>query len=193
MNLSNTTYISQEEYLNTERLALDKLEYFDGKVYFRGFKSFAHNEIFANTFGHIGIDFKGKSLKMFGSDLRIHIPKNTYYCYPEISIYSEEPIAIDDNLDTATNPTVLFEIITPSAQINDQIVKFELYRAIDSLQEYLMINSEKVQVLKYSRNPDNSWLMIVYESLEDVFSIQSIGVELKLSDIYFDVNFKQFD
>ena len=192
MNLSNTTYISQEEYLNTERLALDKHEYLDGKVYFRGYKSFAHNEIFANTFGHIGIDFKGKSLKMFGSDLRIHIPKNTYYCYPEISIYSEEPIAIDDNLDTATNPTVLFEILSPSTSKYNRIIKFDLYRDIVSLKEYFMINSEKVQVLKHVRNPDNSWLMTVYESLEDVFSIQSIGV-VKLSDIYFDVKFKHVD
>ena len=188
MTTSNITYITQEEYLSTERLALDKHEYLHGKIYLRGYKSLAHNQISANTFGHIGMDCKGKSLKIFGSDLRIHIPKNTYYCYPEISIYSEKPRTVDDKFDTATNPSVLFEIRSPSIQKYDRIEKFELYRDIDTLKEYIMISTDKIQVLKYSRNQDNSWLLVVYKSLGDSFTIASLGVELNLETIYLDVN-----
>ena len=91
------------------------------------------------------------------------------YTYPSISIYCDEIDTIDNNFDTATNPSILFEITSNTSQLNEKIDKFDLYRDILSLKEYIMINSEKVQILKHVRNDDNSWLMTVYESLDDIF------------------------
>lgn len=193
MGAQELVYITAEEYLTTERLATEKHEYFEGEIFAMSGASFEHNDIFKNTYLDIGFQLKGKKCQPYGSDLRIHIPKNSLYTYPDISVICGERESTDDKFDTATNPTVLFEILSPSTSKYDRIIKFDLYRDIVSLKEYIMINSEKVQVLKHVRNLDNSWLMTIYESLEDVFSIQSIDVELKLSDIYFDVKFKNVD
>ena len=190
METTINDYISQEQYLESERLATEKHEYFEGAIYDRGPKSFIYNDLFKNTFGYLAIGLQRKKCQPYGSDLRLHIPKNTLYTYPSISIYCDEIDTIDNNFDTATNPIVLFEITSNTSQLSEKIDKFDLYRDIVSLKEYIMINSEKIQVLKHVRNPDNSWLMTVYESLDDSFSIQSIAVELKLSDIYFDVKCK---
>ena len=152
--------------------------------------SFVYNGLFSNTFGELTVKLKGKGCRASGSDLRIHIPKNSLYTYPDISVICGERESTDDKFDTATNPTVLFEILSPSTSKYDRIIKFDLYRDIVSLKEYIMLNSEKILVLKHVRNSDNSWLMTVYESLEDIFSIQSINIDLKLSDIYFDVKLK---
>ena len=190
MEAQELSYITSKDYLVSERLATEKSEYFQGKVYLRGIKSITHNIIFKNTYGFIGIQLIGKKCQPYGSDLRIHIPKNSLYTYPDISIICGEIETTDDTFDTATNPTVLLEILSSSTQKYDRIDKFELYRDIESLQEYIMINSEKVQVLKYFRNQDNSWLLTEYKSLEDIFTIQTVEVELKLETIYFDVKFK---
>ena len=193
MGAKELLYITAEDYLASERLATEKHEYFEGEIFAMSGASFPHNEIVGNTFGNLFIELKGKKCRAYVGDLRIHIPKNTLYTYPDIAVICGEKDATDDKFDTATNPTVLFEILSRSTQKYDRTGKFDLYRDIDTLKEYIMINSEKIQVLKYSRNPDNSWLLTIFESLEDVFIIQSIDVELKLSDIYFDVKFKNVD
>ena len=189
MGAQELIYVSPQKYLDTERLALDKHEYFEGEVFAMSGASIVHNVLFKNTYIDLGIKLKGKKCQPYGSDLRIHIPKNSLYTYPDISIICDEIETTDDKFDTITNPSVLFEILSPSTQKYDRIEKFDLYREIDSLKEYIMINSEKILVLQYIRNPDNSWLMMEYKSLDTSFTIQTVAVELKLSDIYFDINF----
>lgn len=190
MGAQELNYITPEEYLATERMALEKHEYFLGEIFAMSGASFAHNDIFSNAFSELSSQLKGKNCKPYGSDLRIHIPKNSLYTYPDMSVICGKIQAVDNKFDTAINPSVLFEILSPSTQNYDQIAKFELYRDIDSLQEYIMIRSDKVQVLKYVRNTDNSWLLTVYKSIDDIFSIDSLGVQLYLETIYDDVNFK---
>ena len=72
-------YISPEEYLTEERAALDKHEYYQGEVFAMSGASLKHNVIFSNLFTDIGNKLKGKGCRPYGSDLRIHIPKNTLY------------------------------------------------------------------------------------------------------------------
>jgi Uma2 family endonuclease len=97
---------------------------------------------------------------------------------------------LDAENDTATNPTVIIEILSASTRNYDQGQKFALYRQIDSLKEYILIDSEEIKVIKHSKNEDGSWLLIEYKSIEDVFFIKSIAVELSLVDLYENVKFE---
>lgn len=184
-------YISQEEYLEFERLATEKHEYFDGEIFAMSGASILHNIIFRNTFGKIINKLKGKKCQPFGSDLRIHIPENTLYTYPDLSIICGEIETTDENFDTATNPKVIFEILSKSTRGYDKGDKFALYRKIKSFQEYILIDSRSVLVEKYVKNQDNSWQLTEYRSLDLSLKIESVGVELKLSDIYDGVKFDQ--
>ena len=177
-------YITQEEYLNSERLAIEKHEYFQGEIFAMSGASIPHNIIFRNTFGDIINKLKGKSCQPFGSDLRIFIPENTLYTYPDISIICGEIETTDDNFDTATNPTVLIEILSKSTRGYDKGAKFTLYRKIKSLQEYIMIDSEQMMVIKQIRNNDKSWQLTEYISSEEIFELNSVKIKMKLSEIY---------
>ena len=128
-------YISPEEYLAGERAALDKHEYYQGEVFAMSGASLKHNMIFSNLFTDIGSKLKGKSCRPYGSDLRIHIPKNTLYTYPDITIICGAAELTDNEFDTATNPSVIIELLSQSTRNYDKGEKFTLYRDIDSLNE----------------------------------------------------------
>ena len=187
MGVAELKYITAADYLLEERLAFEKHEYFQGEIFAMSGASISHNKIFSNTFGDISFKLKGKKCEPFGSDLRIHIPKNSLFTYPDISIICGEIETTDDKFDTITNPSVIIEILSPSTRDYDIGKKFYLYRDIESLKEYILIDSEKIVVEKYIRNNDNSWLLTEYKSIENSFSIETVGLEMKLSDIYFGV------
>jgi Uma2 family endonuclease len=187
MGLPELKFISQSDYLQTERLAVDKHEYFRGEVFAMNGASITHNVIFSNTFNEIGNQLKGKSCRPFGSDLRIHIPKNTLYTYPDISIICGEIKTTDDKFDTVTNPSVIIEILSASTRNYDKGEKFTLYREIDSLQEYILIDSERIMVEKFIRNADNSWQLTEYKSIEQSFKITTVAIEMTLETVYQDV------
>jgi Uma2 family endonuclease len=111
----------------------------------------------------------------------------SFYTYPDISIICGKPATIEYQFDTVSNPTVIIEILSKSTQSYDMGQKFTLYRDIDTLQEYILIDSTSVRVEKYKRNDDNSWLLREYKTIDDVYTIDSIGIELLLSEIYVDV------
>ncbi|MBK8054145.1 MAG: Uma2 family endonuclease [Saprospiraceae bacterium] len=187
MGLPEQQYITQEQYLESERLALDKHEFYLGEIFAMSGASFRHNQIFKNTYGTLYNKLKGKSCQPYGSDLRIHIPKNTLYTYPDISIICGKPEMTDSANDTITNPSVIIEILSKSTYDYDKGQKFTLYRDIESLREYILIDSMSVRVEYYCKNGDGSWTLKDYRSIEDKFTIETIAEELLLSDVYTDV------
>jgi len=182
-------YISQEEYLELERTATEKHEYYQGEIFAMSGASLEHNAIFSNLFGEIAHRLKGKNCKPFGSDLRIHIPKNTLYTYPDITIICGKPELTDDKFDTTTNPSVIIELLSKSTRNYDKGEKFTLYRDIDSLKEYILVDTEKIHVEKHLRHADNSWQLTDYKSLDKSFSIETVNVTLSLRDVYEGLSF----
>jgi Uma2 family endonuclease len=184
MGLPELIYISKNDYLEAERLALDKHEYYKGEVFAMSGASIAHNKIAINCTLEIGNKLKGKNCQPFGSDLRIHIPKNTLFTYPDISIICGEIETVEDKFDTVINPSVIIEILSASTRNYDKGEKFTLYREIDSLQEYILIDSERIMVEKFIRNSDNSWQLTEYKAIEQSFNITTVSIEMQLSTVY---------
>lgn len=182
-------YISEPDYLNAERKAFEKHEYYKGEIFAMRGALLAHNEIFSNLFVGLGAQLKGKSCKPYGSDLRIHIPVNTLYTYPDICIICGKVETTDDQFDTATNPSVIIEILSQSTKDYDKGSKFTLYRAIDTLKEYILVDSTNISVEKFIRNTDNSWHFTEYKLLTDIFAISTVDISITLADIYEGVKF----
>jgi Uma2 family endonuclease len=177
-------YCTEQEYLDIERIALDKHEYYKGEVFAMSGASIKHNIIFSNSFGNLVSKLNGKNCKPFGSDLRVHIPKQTLYTYPDISIICGEIETTDDKFDTVTNPSVIIEILSESTRNYDKGNKFTLYRNIASLKEYILIDSESIMVEKFIKNADNSWQLTEYKSLNESFKIETVAIEMDLETIY---------
>ena len=190
MEPTDIKLISQEEYLAEERLALEKHEYFQGEIFAMSGTTIEHTVIAVNCITELRNKLKGKNCRPYESNLRIYIPPNSLYTYPDISIICGGVDTTDDKFDTATNPTVIFEILSKSTRDYDKGGKFTLYRDIETLKEYILIDSEKIGVEKFTRNADNTWLLTEFKTIESSFEIPTIGVKLSLSDIYEDVTFK---
>lgn len=182
-------YISQEEYLEMERTALDKHEYYQGEVFAMSGASLRHNRISVNTLTDLANKLKDKSGQPYGSDMRIHIPKNTLYTYPDISIICGDAELTDDKFDTATNPSVIIELLSKSTRNYDRFEKFSLYREIASLKEYILVDTLRIHVEKHIRNADNSWQLTDFYSLDDSFTLSSVNVTVCLADIYMGISF----
>lgn len=189
MGLPELKYITEQEYLEFERNSIDKHEYFQGEIFAMSGASKPHNEIFSNVFPEIANQLKGKKCRPYGSDFRVNIPKSTLYTYPDISVFCNDPEFSDAESDSTTNPTVIIEILSKSTKNYDQGQKFDLYRAIESLKEYILIDSETIHVIHYLKNDDNSWLLTEFKELDKSFTIKSIDVKLNLIAIYENLKF----
>ncbi|MEO5890631.1 MAG: Uma2 family endonuclease [Ferruginibacter sp.] len=183
-------YISEHDCLEAERKVFEKHEYYKGEIFAMSGASFAHNKIFSNLFGKFSFKLRGKDCNPYGSDVRNHIPINTLHTYPDISIIYGEEETTDDQFDTATSPSVIIEILSKSTRDYDKGSKFTLYRAIETLKEYILVDATSILVEKFIRNADNSWQLTEYRSLTDVFSVSTVGVDITLSDIYQGVKFE---
>ena len=182
-------YISPEEYLEAERAGTQKHEYYRGEVFAMSGASIAHNIIFSNVFGELCVKMKNRECKPLGSDLRVHIPGNTLYTYPDIAIIcGKEQLEDTDNL---LNPCVIIELLSKSTGNYDKGQKFTLYRDIISLQEYILIDTEKMHIEKHIRNTDNSWLLTEYKNMEDSFFINIVDITIQLKDVYADLSLHQ--
>jgi Uma2 family endonuclease len=184
-------YVSPEQYLEMERASEEKHEYYKGEVFAMSGASWNHNVI-AKNINTLVLPFLTKSpCNMFGSDLRIHIPENSLYTYPDFSIICGEAKTTDEEKDNVTNPSVIIEILSKSTRDYDRGAKFSLYRSIKALKEYILIDSTSIFVELYIRQPDNNWLLKEYKQLTDSFYISTIGLSLFLKDIYEDVNINE--
>jgi Uma2 family endonuclease len=184
-------HVTPERYLEMERASEEKHEYYKGEVFAMSGASLRHN-IIAKNFNGILIPFlKGQSCDIFGSDLRIHIPENSLFTYPDFSIICGEPKTTDKEKDTVINPSVLVEILSKSTKDYDRGTKFSLYRSIKTLKEYILIDFLSISVELFAKQQDNSWKLTEYKQLSDNFYIAAIDLTLFLKDIYDNVNFNE--
>jgi Uma2 family endonuclease len=111
------------------------------------------------------------------------------YPYPDLSIICDDLETIGKRKNTVTNPTVLIEVLSASTRDYDRGTKFNLYRDIESLKEYILISSLETLVEKYNKQSDGSWVLHEYKNETDTFTILSIGFGITVKDLYRDADF----
>ena len=109
--------MSIEAYLEMENVADEKHEYYKGEIFAMSGAKVPHNVIAANLLITLGQKLKGKKCKPFNSDQRIHIPSNSLFTYPDVSIICGEVITLNNDDYNALNPTVIIEVLSKSTKI----------------------------------------------------------------------------
>ncbi len=175
---------SIEAYLEMENAADEKHEYYKGEIFAMSGAKVPHNAITGNLFIALGLKLKGKKCKPFNSDQRIHIPSNTLFTYPDISIICGEIITLNDDDYNVLNPTVIIEVLSKSTKNYDRGEKFKLYRDIATLEEYLLVDSESIHIEIFRLNKNGHWELEEYDSLNDAVIIKAINETVVLSEIY---------
>lgn len=186
------TYISPEDYLAAERDALDRHEYFDGEVFQMAGASDEHNTINGNAYASLHFQLKKRDCKVYQSDMRVHIPKTGLYTYPDIAAVCENPEFLpDEKFDTLTNPILIIEVLSDSTEGYDKGVKFDNYRSLDSLREYVLISQNSKRVIRYTKQTNGSWILMDFIGEKTEIELASIECALTMEDIYDKVDFEQ--
>ena len=173
-----------EEYLRMEKAATEKHEYYQGEIFAMSGAKSRHNVIAKNLIRDIANALRGKPCQPYGSDLRINIPENTLFTYPDISIICGDIVPSEFDEDTAILPTVIIEILSPSTKEYDRGGKFKLYRDITALKEYILIDSEAVNIEAFRINSTNHWELEEYKSISGALELPSVHVTIPVADIY---------
>jgi Uma2 family endonuclease len=178
------TYLTTEEYLALERQSETKSEYFNGEVFAMSGASEAHNLIVANLVSLLITGLRGRPCKAYPSDMRVQVRATGPYTYPDASVVCGRAEFTDQQKNTLRNPTVVFEVLSPTTESYDRGAKFGHYRTLESLTDYVLISLDEARVEHYARQPADKWLLSVYNGLEAVALLPSIGCELPLADVY---------
>jgi Uma2 family endonuclease len=180
---------TEEEYLEMERAALDKHEYYQGEIFAMAGAGNRHNIIFRNLYVDLGYKSKGKSCRPYGSDLRVHIPENSLYTYPDISFFCGDlGNYLHKGDDNFVGPVTIIEILSPSTKRYDRGQKFELYKDIPSLKQYILVESESIYVEAFRKDGKGEWQAEVYNQMFQSLSLPFVELSVSLQDIYADTH-----
>lgn len=181
---------TEQEYLRFERTSEAKHEYFRGQVYAMAGASNAHVLIATNISTSLNIQLRNRDCFVYQSDMRVKVSKSGLYTYPDVAVVWGNPHFADDENDLLVNPTVLIEVLSPSTENYDRGGKFELYRALDSFKEYLLVAQDRARVEHYTRQDDGRWLLDDVQSMDAILNLTSIGCTLALADVYAKITFE---
>lgn len=180
--------ITPEEYLRMERASQEKHEYYRGEVFAMTGASENHNIVVSSTLATLYNQLRKKPCQIYPSDMRVRIPATGLYTYPDISIVCGTPEFEDDGLDTLLNPTVIIEVLSSSTEQYDRGKKFQHYRTVASLQEYILIAQDTNRIEHFGRQ-GNQWILTDAKTDDAVLTLPSIDCTLALVDVYEKVNF----
>jgi Uma2 family endonuclease len=184
MSAQATLLCTPDEYLSMERHAPSKSEYRAGEICAMPDDSQWHDLIVANVLREFRRQLTGRSCSTYASAMRVKVSLTGLYTYPDVTVVSGETQFEDDQEDTLLNPWLIVEVLSESTQGYDRGEKFEHYRKLASLREYVLIAQEECHVEHFVRQPDDRWLLSETDNIQDTIQLPSINCCLALAAIY---------
>jgi Uma2 family endonuclease len=180
-----------QEYFTLELNSQEKFEYINGDIFTMEGGSRMHSRIKVNLIRELSHRLRGQNNQPYDSDFRVSVRAARSYFYPDASIFCG-PINTDEfNIDTGTNATAVFEVVSFSSERYDRGKKFSLFRTCESLQYYILISQDDpiVEVFRRNTDPEQSWQIIAYVGLTAVAHLPSLELDLPLAGLYENVEF----
>jgi Uma2 family endonuclease len=176
LQLKQSHFISEAEYLVGELISEIKHEYIDGEVYAMAGASRSHERIAGNVFGQFFLHLRNMPCEPFSSDMKVKA--DGCFFYPDVSVVCDDKQG-DDYFTEA--PIIIVEVLSKSTRRRDKSTKFQAYKTLPSLQEYVLIDQDFVEI-EICRKSEN-WFPARY-FLGDEVTFKSIGLTLSVADIY---------
>jgi Uma2 family endonuclease len=184
--LAKIPYLTEEEYLDNQLSATVKHEYVDGQMYAMAGASENHNLISGNIFLSLRNATRGSGCQVFSSDMKLKIPQSHCYYYPDVMLICQRSTQDDDYYKH--HPCLIVEVLSKSTSTTDQREKRLAYQNITALRYYLMVDSQKQQVIYLQRDHLNHWQQAILEA-DETLTIQckTYQAPLTLASIYEDI------
>jgi Uma2 family endonuclease len=181
--------LTEAEYLEIERRAEFRSEFLDGEMFAMAGGTRSHSLIKCNLIHALMTQIKDGPCRVYGSDMRVKVPASGLYTYPDASVACGQDEFEDQQEDVLLNPSVIVEVLSDSREAYDRGKKFELYRRLPSLREYLLVNQHKPLVEQYVRQENGEWLFRAVASMESKLALPSLGIAIELAKVYANVRF----
>ena len=178
------TFHTPQEYLELERKAEYKSEYYNGEIFAMSGASRRHNAIAWQLQLLVAQHLRGRGCQGYNSDTRLLIQQSGLYTYPDLAVTCGEPQYSDAKLDTLLNPTLIVEILSPSTEGYDRGRKARMYREMPSLRELLLIDQDRFEVELHRRGENGQWMILNAVGLDSAIELASIGYTLHLAELY---------
>ncbi len=180
---THSYFVSPEEYLERERRAEYKSEYFAGEIVAMAGAKRKHNLISSNITISLGTQLRDEPCEVYSNDMRVQADKEKQYSYPDVVVVCGEPQFQDSSEDVLLNPTVVVEVLSPSTEARDRGEKFLRYRQIESLTDYVLVTQNERRVEQFTKQSDGSWRLVETLDAGEV-RLASVGCTLTLTDVY---------
>jgi Uma2 family endonuclease len=187
-----------EEYIRIEQENGQKYEYHDGFIVAMSGGSLNHARLCTNISAEIHADIKkkGDKCETFGSEAKLAIEVENKYLYPDAMIICGEVKESEHQNQAVTNPNVIIEVLSKSTEKYDKKDKFRLYRQIESLEYYVLIEQDSYQI-EVHRKMDTKkggnislWQIEVITGIDSMLSFPTLDIEISFADIYKNIKFE---
>lgn len=183
------TKLTPEEYLERERKSEERHEYFDGEIFAMSGAKRNHNKVATNVSGLIWQHLRSRDCESYSNDMRVFVPETGLYTYPDIVVVCGEPKFKDDVFDTLLNPNLLIEVLSETTESYDRGRKFQHYRGIESLREYVLVAQDEARIEKYVKQGDGFWLLSEAVGVDAEIEFSSIECRVALREVYDKIDF----
>lgn len=184
-------YYTLEEYAALERVGEARYEYWDGEIVCMSGGSEAHARISGNVYGEFYTQLKKRSCTPFNSEIPIKTPALPPYRYPDTSVACGKPLFEKIlGIDVLTNPVLIIEVLSLHTEAVDRKEKFEAYKAIETVREYLLIAQNAPLITHYVKQENGDWKRFDTADLTATLTLKAIDCKLVVSDVYAGIEFK---
>lgn len=185
------TQYTPQQYWDLEQQAAARSEYRNGEIIEMAGASANHNRIAGEFYRRIPTEMGKQTYDSFIGDMKLSVPAMSLYTYPDVVVVQGEPVYHQDRTDIIENPHLILEVLSKSTRQYDQTDKFDAYRTLDSLQEYIMADQCSFWVKQFSRTRDNQWLLTEITGADAILQLTSIDVKMSLAELYRRVKFSE--
>ena len=168
--------ISEAEYLQDELISEIKHEYIDGQVFAMAGASRNHERIAGNVFGELRNFLINDTCEPFAANIKIKA--GSKFFYPDAVVVCDETNPHDYYTEA---PVIIVEVLSQSTRRMDEVTKRRAYQSIPSLQEYVLIEQDFVDVEVCRRH--EGWVSNHY-FMGDEVTFEAIGLTIAVEDIY---------
>ncbi len=182
MHTAKELFLSEQDYLTGEETAEFKHEYINGEVWAMVGASDAHVTISGNLFFQLKQKLKDNPCRSYISDMKVKVASANAYFYPDVFVSCEPKD--QQNTHYKEHPVFIAEILSPSTEAYDRGDKFKFYRQLASLEEYWLIDAQKMSLDCFTRQQNNDWSLHSYDQASQKLPLSSLKLSILLADLY---------
>ncbi|MEB3309769.1 MAG: Uma2 family endonuclease [Snowella sp.] len=172
------------EYLEREQQADYKSEFINGFIVPMAGATANHNILTGKFHARILLALEDLNYAIFMSDMRLWIPQQNLYTYPDVMVVAGQANFTDSKQTAIMNPCLIVEVLSNSTQGFDRATKFKYYRGIASFKEYVLIDQNSYSIEQYVKQVSGQWLLTEYVGENAILALESVNFQISLQDLY---------